>query len=148
MTVRKKDLCVAKWVLLLEEFNYTVEHRPRKNMSHVDALSRNLLPIAMIKEENKESIMVRLKKAQAKDKDLREIRDNIEQHVISGFILKNGILYKEVDDQMLVVVPKSMHMQVLQAHERDHFGDNKTEAIVRRNFWFKCDRILKSAKLH
>ena len=31
-----------------------------------------------------------------------------------------------------------MLMQVLrQAHERGHFGVNKTEQIVRRDFWFK-----------
>lgn len=42
-TMYKKDLCirVARWALLLEEFNYTIEHRPGKNMTHVDALSQS-----------------------------------------------------------------------------------------------------------
>jgi len=40
--MNKKDLCVrvARWALTLEEFNYKIEHRPDKNMYHVDALSR------------------------------------------------------------------------------------------------------------
>lgn len=41
-TMNKRDLCVrvARWALLLEEFEYKIEHHPGKNMSHVDALSR------------------------------------------------------------------------------------------------------------
>lgn len=48
LTMSKKDLCVrvARWVLLLEEFRYSIEHRPGKNMIHVDALSRS--PFAML----------------------------------------------------------------------------------------------------
>jgi len=41
-TMNKKHLCVrvARWTLLLEEFSYTIEHKPDKNMVYVDALSR------------------------------------------------------------------------------------------------------------
>ena len=115
LTMRKKDLRVrvARWALFLEEFNYILEHRPGRNMTHVDALIRNSLPTTMLVEENEESIMVRFKKAQAEDKDLQEIWDNIEQYEVNGYVLKNNILYKEVSDEMLVVVTKSMYMQVL-----------------------------------
>ncbi|KAK9708385.1 hypothetical protein QE152_g27246 [Popillia japonica] len=46
--MNKKDLCtrVARWALLLEEFDYIIEHRPESRMKHCDALSRN--PIALI----------------------------------------------------------------------------------------------------
>ena len=62
LTMRKKDLCVrvANWALLLKEFNYKIEHRPGRNMTHVDALSRNPLPTTMLVEESEESIMVRI----------------------------------------------------------------------------------------
>ena len=91
----------------------------------------------MLVEESEESIIITLKKAQVEHKNLQEIRDNIEQYVISS-VLKNDKLYKEVGDKMPVVVPKSMHMQVIrQAHERGHFGVNKIEAIVRKVLWFK-----------
>ncbi|KAJ0179012.1 hypothetical protein K1T71_005787 [Dendrolimus kikuchii] len=43
MTLQKKDLPprVARWALLLEEFDYKIEHRSGTQMRHVDALSRN-----------------------------------------------------------------------------------------------------------
>lgn len=46
MTMGKKDLCVrlARWALLLVEFQYSIEHRSGRSMKHVDALSRNPLP--------------------------------------------------------------------------------------------------------
>lgn len=49
-TMSKRDLCVriVRWALLLEEFQYEIEHRPDKSMMHVDALSRNILLICLI----------------------------------------------------------------------------------------------------
>ena len=38
----------------------------------------------------------------------------------------------------LLVVPKCMQSQVVrQAHERGHFGVNKTKLLVQKDFWFK-----------
>lgn len=62
LTMTKKDLCVrvARWALLLEEFQYKIEHRPGKRMPHVDALSRNPLPAILLIEESEEGIITRL----------------------------------------------------------------------------------------
>lgn len=64
LTMAKKDLCVrvARWALLLKEFNYVLEHRPGKNMTHVDALSRNPLPSCFVITECKRGLAARLKK--------------------------------------------------------------------------------------
>ncbi|CAK1594959.1 unnamed protein product [Parnassius mnemosyne] len=42
MTLQKKDLPpkIAHWGLLLEEYDYKIEHRPGTRMRHADALSR------------------------------------------------------------------------------------------------------------
>jgi len=68
MTMAKRNLClrVARWALILEDYNYKLEHRPGKNMTHVDALSRNPLLTRLIDEDD-DGLTVRLRKAQAED---------------------------------------------------------------------------------
>jgi len=58
-TMTKKELCVrvARWALLLEEFKYTIEHRPSKNMAHVDILSRNPLPSCLMISECEQGVI-------------------------------------------------------------------------------------------
>lgn len=55
----------------------------------------------------------------------------------SRFALLNGILYKRVEGDLLLVVPKSMQSEViLQVHERSHFGWRNTEYQIRAEYWF------------
>lgn len=50
----------------------------------------------------------------------------------------SSILYKKCEGDLLTVAPKAMQTQVVrQAHERGRFGVTKTEAIVKRDFWYK-----------
>lgn len=44
LTFGKKDLLprVARWWLLIQDFDFEIEHRPGSKMTHVDALSRNI----------------------------------------------------------------------------------------------------------
>ncbi|KAG5308611.1 TF29 protein, partial [Pseudoatta argentina] len=79
LTMSKKDLCVrvARWALLLQEFDCTIEHRSGKAMRHVDALSRNLPEIMYIREDNS-SLVARLSNAQRDDKTLTQIIESRE----------------------------------------------------------------------
>ena len=154
LTMRKKDLRVrvARWATLLEEFDYKVEHRPWISMMHDEALSRNPLPEVMLIDEDERGMLVRLREAQLQENHL-QIRDNIEQHDADGHVLKNGILYREIKDTPLLVVPKSMQTQVVRrGHERGHFGITKSEALLKRHYyWFKGmrEKVGKgSAELH
>lgn len=134
----KKDLCVrvARWALLLEEFDYTIEHRPGKSMVHVDALSRNPLPSCLTIGECEEGLMARLKRAQKGDDELRSLIDATERGEANSCLIRGGILYREVDGDIRVVVPRAMQTQIIRrAHEQGHFGTSKTEALVKRNYW-------------
>ncbi|KAG5308161.1 TF26 protein, partial [Pseudoatta argentina] len=91
----KKDLCVrvARWALLLQEFDCTIEHRSGKAMRHVDALSRNLPKIMYIREDNS-SLVARLSNAQRDDKTLTQIIESRKHGKQEGFlrnIPKNAI---------------------------------------------------------
>lgn len=71
LTISKKDLCVriARWALMLEDYNYKLEHRPGKSMLHVDALSRNPLPVCLLIDERDE-LITRIQKAQLEDENI------------------------------------------------------------------------------
>jgi len=151
-TMTKKDLCVrvARWALLLEEFKYTIEHRPGKNMAHVDALSRNPLPSCLVIGECEQGLMARLRRAQRKDVDLREIFEAIKRGMASDYTIKGDILYKEIGDDMRVVVPRAMQMRIIEkAHEQGHFGVNKTEALIKTDYYIpnlrsKIERVIRN----
>lgn len=152
LTMSKKDLCVrvAKWALLLEEFNYEIEHRPGRNMTHVDALSRNPLPVCLLISESDDEITIRLRKAQDDDEEIRKIIQRIENQRDPGYVVQGGLLFKEIDNDYCLVVPKSMHSQIIRrAHEKGHFSVAKTETIVKRDYYIrnlrqKVERIVQN----
>lgn len=74
-TVYKKDIPprIARWALLLEEYNYLIDHRKATRIKHVDALSR--YPIMNVVAETKSSTLPRLKSEQAKDDTTAAIKE-------------------------------------------------------------------------
>jgi len=140
---------VARWALLLEEFDYVIEHRPGRNMVHVDALSRNPLPVCMVVDEH-DILTVKFKQAQQSDSDVKKIFDAVKKGNINDFVIKNDLLFKEHRGEILLVVPKSMRTQIVkQAHERGHFSVAKTEALLLKDYYIpnvrpKIEKIVKN----
>jgi len=89
---------IARWALFLQDFQYSIEHRPGKNMRHVDALSRNAT--AMLVTECPEGIIAKLYKSQLKDDELATLRKQIDDNQTEGYLIKNGLIYKEVRVEM------------------------------------------------
>lgn len=150
--MRKKDLCVrvARWALLLEEFNYKVEHRPGKRMGHVDALSRNPITECNAIDEQKDGITARLIRAQTNDSDIKRVFDQAKLKRMAGYVVRGGLLCKEVNDNLCIVVPKAMQTQIIrQAHERGHFSIAKTKALLCNDYWIsnidaKIEKVITS----
>ncbi|GBM36645.1 hypothetical protein AVEN_221921-1 [Araneus ventricosus] len=71
-TMSKKDSSskIARWALMLEEFDYVIEHRQRTRMRHVGALSRN--SVYMIIQD---SLTLQILKAQNSDENVKAIKD-------------------------------------------------------------------------
>lgn len=117
--------------LLLEEFNY-IEHRPGKSIIHVDALSRNSLPVCMIVDE-RDSLTIKFRRTQQDDDDVKKIFDAIKEENIDNYIIKNDLLFKKRNGEL--VIPKLMRTQIIkQAHDRGHFSVAKTKALL-RDYW-------------
>lgn len=131
MTLKKKDLVtrVARWVLLLQEYDYKVEHRAGSRMRHVDALSRNPC-VAVITN----SIHSQLREAQDKDEGLRAIKEILKDKTYKDYWMENDILYK--GDQRLLVVPKVMEKEVIgKAHSNGHFSTKKMKELINRDYF-------------
>jgi ribonuclease HI len=139
-TMKKRDICpqIARWALYLEEFQYSIVHRPGNNIRHVDALSRHPLPAAMLIEECRDDILPRLRQNQLGDEELRKIEKKVEQGQTDGFVIANGLLCKKLDGDTPIVVPRLMQTSIIrQIYERGHFGSAKTEQLLKPDYWFK-----------
>lgn len=134
MTLQKKDLPprVARWALLLEEYDYEIEHRPGLRMKHADALSRN--PICLLLTETS----ARIKRAQDQDAQISIIKRILEREPHEDYVLENGILIKNKDGRKLIVVPKKMQYEIIRKnHEKGHFCITKTEELINREYFIE-----------
>jgi len=118
-------------------------------MMHVDALSRNPLPVCMVVDEH-DILTVKFKQAQQSDSDVKKMFDAVKRGNINDFVIKNDLLFKEHHGEILLVVPKSMRTQIVkQAHERGHFSVAKTEALLLKDYYIpnvrpKIEKIVKN----
>ncbi|GBL80178.1 Transposon Tf2-9 polyprotein [Araneus ventricosus] len=119
-TMSQKDVCnkIARWALMLEEFNYTIDHRPHSRMRHVDALSRH--PVCMLIQD---SIVMKVQKAQETDEHLCTIKELLKAAPHDNYVMKNNVLYKTVNGIDLLVIPELMQPSIIKtAHERGHYA--------------------------
>ena len=150
---------LARWILKLEEFDYTIVHRAGSLMAHADALSRapvnGIKVVGMTAEE--------LLDAQLLDEDLSTVvgwvTDGVRPDTISTDSQVLKILYKLFDNLLIndqgllcrkwfdynnekvriqIVVPEGMQKKVVaQAHSIcGHMGVAKTFEQVQRNYYW------------
>lgn len=157
-TFSKRDLIprVARWWLLLQEFQCSIEYRPGVKMAHVDALSRN--PIhdsdGSTGSEHFPGVMSIssqdwLQTLQLGDSELRRIRDilttNIDtdglNYIKDNYVIRDDKLYRCVGGDkgnLRWVVPKGARWQLcrLNHDEIGHFGAEKTLERLKKMYWF------------
>jgi hypothetical protein len=103
MALNKKDINprISRWALVLENYDYTVEHRAGKRMQHVDALSR-CTPVMVIEENTFEQ---NLAIAQNLDPVIKALKSELEVRESKKFELRNGLVYRKANDKLLFYVP-------------------------------------------
>lgn len=134
MTLKKKDLPprVARWALILEEYDYMIEHRPGTRMKHADALSRYPIKNVCVLTDTAS----RLRRAQDDDLKIKLIKKVLENEPYEDYIIENGIVCKVKDGNKLIVVPKKMQNEIIRKnHEKGHFGMVKTEELILREYY-------------
>lgn len=136
LTLEKKSLNarIARWALELQEYDYKMRYRAGSRMSHVDALSR-CHQICAVEEVDVED---RLAIAQSRDPRIKDLREELQQSAVNGFVLENGLVYRVgADGKSLLYVPPEMEENVIRlAHEGvGHQGTEKTMARLTRHYW-------------
>ena len=133
-TMDKKDLVtrIARWALLLEDYDYEIVHRAGQKMQHVDALSR--YPIMQI---NCDDSTIKIANSQSNDEYINAIKILLQNGKINDFTIKNNVLYKIENDRDVLVVPQIMQNEIIKKeHSKGHYAVAKTEDIVRQQFFF------------
>jgi len=124
---------VAHWALLLEEFDYIIEHRSGKSMKHVDVLSRSPIPVLI---DNRDDLTIKFKRAQQSDDKVKNILNAVKRGNVDGYVVKNDLLFKVRDGDVLLVVPKLMRTEIIKrTHDQGHFSVAKTEALLSRDYF-------------
>ena len=136
-TMSKKDLTpkIVRWTLTMVEFDNEITHRLASRMRHADALSRNVSVVVTHFCNVDEEISCKIANSQNNDEHIRVIKILIEKGKEENYIIKNGVLYKYDAERELLVVPESMHSEIIkEVHKNGHFASTKTEEILKRLF--------------
>lgn len=112
---------IWRWIMVLQEFSYEVEHRAGVKMKHVDALSRVVMKI-----ENQFISVV--KECQKRDEQLVVIMKLLETKSYDDYVVQSDVLMRMVNGKNLLVVPSEMQMEIIRkVHENGHFGSQKND---------------------
>ena len=160
MSIKNPNGRLARWSLLLQEFDFTVEYRSGKKHSNVDCLSR--YPIEASGNDFDEFPLLfaeatDVHEAQKSDSWCRDVSESLKtgkaKSFLNKFRIENEVLYRVTHDsngqeKLLLCVPKSMRRKILQELHDDptagHLGFIKTYIKVRdRFFWKHIERTVR-----
>jgi len=123
---------IARWTLLLQNYDFKVAHRPGKRMAHVDALSRQVCYLEVLPLDRE------LEFRQLQDVQLKEIADNLEFGDNDKFEMIDGLIYRKGEDRARFAVPDSMVNNIIRVYHDDmaHCGFEKTFRGIHGSYWF------------
>lgn len=157
-TLTKRDLIprIARWWIVIQEYNFDIQYKPGHTMSHVDALSRNPQPGEIDVTYDSVPSILRitqedwLHSLQLNDPNIQRIRNLLEDkeyaEVKKNYTVKNNKLFRVVNNELKWVVPKSARFQLCKLNHDDigHFSLEKTFHKISKDFWFpKMKRFIK-----
>lgn len=155
-TLTKRDLLpkVARWWLMLQEYNFSIEYRPGHSMQHVDALSRNPVLSPEIEELEVLNITTNdwLHTVQMTDpylktvKHILQTKENEIKDITKNYIMRDDKIYRKVGNKFKWVVPNSARWKICQINhdEAGHFSVEKTLEKIASDYWFpKMNRFVK-----
>ena len=135
---------LARWVMEISEYSFSVQHKPGKDIPHVDALSR--LPRVELIEVSEGFEPVwdkrRVAQEQARCKTLERLFEKAKDSDSDYRVDKEGVLYKLINksgvEKFLMCAPDSMKEYIFKiCHNMPlggHMGFEKTLEMIQRQF--------------
>ena len=167
MNVKDATGRLARWSLLLQQYDFEIVHRPGKEHGDADSLSRRpyeaAFDLSLIQKDDPQAS--RTRELHRRDFELSEIIDFLESDVVpfddkaarklfltsdSFFIGQDGLLYHLDrsrkrgcgDSFSQLVIPNSLKFEILSnIHDHvsgGHFGIHKTFEKVKQRYWWKA----------
>ena len=137
-TMEKKDVHarIARWALILNEFDFDMIHRKGDQMQHVDALSR--MNVYMVEEDEYDAFHNDIYVNQLRDENIQKTVSSVRNGRNKDYQMRDTILYKKDKNKLLLVVPENMIVSVIYKFhdEFGHFGVDKVEELIKRSFYF------------
>jgi len=142
---------VARWLMQLQEYQYTTQHRPGNKMMHADALSRN--PIVGETTDEEDNFVVKsldtddwILSAQLTDPVVIKLQEILkrtpengqEKFVHKRYALRQNRVYRITPHGLRWVVPRGLRHEIVRiAHESiGHCALEKTMTKLSEAYWF------------
>lgn len=121
---------VREWAMMLQEFEYTIEHRAGTRMRHVDALSR--APVLIVEDK----LLSVIKARQTDDDQCKAIVTILEKAPHDDLVFEGGLLKKFVNGKLVLFVPETMRRELIRTiHGNGHFGTTKVMDILNHDYY-------------
>ena len=165
MNIKDATGRLARWSLLLQQYDFNIIHRPGKHHGNADGLSRRPYENCELSALQREDPQIaRIRELQRRDPELSEMIDFLEsdnlpfsdkkaQNILLTsdrfYLDKDGLLYHLDRNQKLsardsfsqLVVPQSMKFEILSnVHDHvsgAHSGTHKTFHKLKQRYWWK-----------
>ena len=167
LNASKPSAKLARWAMIVQEFDLTIRHRSGKTNTHADALSRNpvvegeevsCVRVVQTLDSATERKQAELVEEQEKDPDISALIQFVLKGVIpesktlakrlalecSQYDLIDGVLYHENPNhpgEWRIVVPMALREGLLKEMHggrfSGHFAWKKTYCTMRKRYWWK-----------
>lgn len=141
---------IYRWSLLLQEYSFTIKHRPGKQNVTADALTRNrqtdeektdtyTIALNLLSSTEEPYTERQIRESQEKLQNLRNLLDTRQTY--RGYSIKDTYIIKTIGTQENYVVDAELTKTIIQdLHNRfGHPGTRKTWLIYRENFYAEKD---------
>ncbi|KAG5320516.1 POL2 protein, partial [Pseudoatta argentina] len=124
MSKKKLSTRIARWALVLEDYDYIIEHRPGTRMKHIDTIVKS-------------PIIPQIRSQQANDEEIQAIKEIVKDKSYKNYHISGDLLYKFQDGRDLLVIPRTLELDVIRIHEKGHMAAKRTEERIRQEYFIR-----------